>query len=62
MELTLENLVNEIVNQEYRYYLAMIYVEETFGESSDYYEDWKSKWSVLYNLAVKFNFIDKLKR
>ncbi len=62
MELTLENLINEIIEREYRYYLCMIHAEKTFGEDSNYYEHWKFKWLVLYNLAVKFNFLDKLKR
>lgn len=62
MELTLDNLVNEIVEQEYRCYSFMNYAEETFGEDSHYYEYWKAEWSVLYNLAEKFNFVDKLKR
>ena len=62
MELTLENLVDEIVNLEYSCYLARNYAEENFGEVSDYYKYWDSKCSVLYNLAEKFNFLDKLKR
>lgn len=62
MELTLENLIDEIVEQENRHYLAMVYAEKTFGEHSSYYEYWNAKESALYNLAVKFNFVDKLKR
>lgn len=62
MELTLENLVNEIVNLEYSCYTFMVYAKEAYGEYSDYYKYWNSKCSVLYNLAVKFNFLDKLKR
>jgi hypothetical protein len=62
MELTLENLVDEIVELEYSCYLARNYAEEVFGKESDYYTYWDSKLSVLYNLAEKFNFLDKLKR
>ena len=62
MELTLENLIDEIVGQEYRFYLCMIYSEKTFGKDSNYYNYWETKWSVLHDLAVKFNFVNKLKR
>lgn len=62
MELTLENLVDEIIEKEHRFYMSMVYAEEVYGEHSDYYKYWNSKWSVLNDLAVKFNFLDKLKR
>lgn len=62
MKLTLKNLVDEIVKQEYRCYLARNYVKETFGERSTQYDTWNSKLEVLHNLAEKFNFVDKLKR
>lgn len=62
MELTLENLVNEIVKQESIYHDYMLESENLFGKKSGDFRFWKSKWSVLYNLALKFDFVDKLKR
>lgn len=60
MELTLENLVNEIVEQENRCYSIMNNVGKFLGEDSDDFKCWNAKWSVLYDLAVKFDFADKL--
>lgn len=62
MELTLENLVNEIVKQEYIYHDYMLESENISGRESDNYKLWRSKWLVLRNLAKKFNFVDKLER
>lgn len=62
MELTLENLVNEIVKQESDYRFEMIYAKNVLGINSSKFNYWYSKWFVLHNLAVKFNFEDKLKR
>lgn len=64
MELTLENLIDEIVNQEQMCYLNMLDAKSTYKEeSSDFiFKYWNAKWSVLYNLARKFGFADKLKR
>ena len=62
MELTLENLVNEIVKQEFQYRSFMIGAKNSFGNESKDFKLWYSKWSVLYNLAKKFDFADKLKR
>lgn len=59
MELTLENLVNEIVNQEHSYYSSMMQAE---NEPFDEYVYWCAKWVVLYDIALKFDFVDKLKR
>ena len=62
MELTLENLVNEIVKQESTYHSFMLDSEKLFGKESNDFRFWKSKWSVIYDLAKKFDFVDKLKR
>ena len=62
MELTLENLMNEIIEQEYSYHSVMISARTSFGEDSDEYKFWRTKWSTFYNLAIKFKFVDKLKR
>lgn len=62
MELNFDNLVNEIVEKEHSYYMSMVYAEEKYGEDSYYFKHWNSKWSVLNDLAVKFNFLDKLIR
>ena len=62
MELTLENLVNEIIKYESTYHNYMLESENLFGRESDNFRFWKSKWIVLHNFAVKFDFVDKLKR
>lgn len=62
MELTLENLVNEIIKQEFEYHNSMVYAKYAMGIDSKDFHYWNSKWSVLYNLAKKFDFVDKLQR
>ena len=62
MELTLENLVNEIVKYEFQYRSLMIESKELYGENYELTKFFKSKWCVFYNLALKFDFADKLKR
>ena len=62
MELTLENLGNEIVKQESEYRLLMIRAGEIYGKTNEETKFWGSKWSALYTLAKDFGFIDKLKR
>lgn len=62
MELTLENLVNEIVKQESLYRAIMIGAKNSFDKESDDFKFWNSKWSVFYDLARKFDFVDKLER
>lgn len=62
MELTLENLVNEIVEKEYRCYLNMLCAKRLDGSDSFYFNYWNSRRSILYTIANKFGFVDKLKR
>ena len=62
MELTLDNLVNEIVKQESQYRSLMIESERVYGKTYEETKFWRSKWSTFYNLALKFDFADKLKR
>lgn len=62
MELTLENLVNDIVKYESIYHDYMLESENLFCRESDDFKFWKSKWLVLRNLAKKFNFVDKFER
>lgn len=62
MEFTLENLVDEIVKEESEYRSLMIEAEEVLGNTHEETKFWRSKWSVLYNLARKFGFTDKLER
>ena len=62
MELTLENLVNEIVKYESIYHDYMLESENLFGRESDDFKFWNAKWLALYNLASKFDFVDKLQR
>lgn len=60
MELNLDNLVEEIVKQESRYRYLMVYAKENYGEDYYFYNYWEAKWSILYYIAVKFGFVDKL--
>ena len=62
MELTLENLIDEIIKQESQYRSLMIEAEEMYGETYELTKFFRSKWSVFYNLASKFDFVDKLER
>lgn len=62
MELTLENLVNEIVKYESIYHNFMRESENLFGKESEAYKFWSAKWTIFYDLATEFNFVDKLKR
>ena len=62
MELTLENLINEIIEQECTYNLFMNCAKKSLGEDSDAYKCLRSKWNAFHSLALKFNFVDKLKR
>ena len=62
MELTLENLVNEIVKKEYEYRSIMECSKDEFGIDSKEFHFWNAKRSTLYNIARKFGFVDKLKR
>ena len=62
MELILENLIDEIVDREHIYHTCMINSGSLLGEDSADFKKWKDRWMVLYNLAVKFDFVDKLKR
>ena len=62
MGLTLENLVNEIVKYESIYYKFMMESKKLFGKESKDFKFWNAKWSILYDIAVKFDFVDKLQR
>lgn len=62
MELTLDNLVSEIIKYESEYRSLMIESKNLFGKESNDFKFWNSKWSVYYNLAEKFYFVDKLIR
>ncbi len=62
MELTLENLVNEIVKYEYIYYKFMMESKKLFGKESKDFKFWNAKWSVIYDLAKEFDLLAKLKR
>lgn len=62
MELTLENLIDEIVKYESIYHDYMLESENLFGRESDDFKFWNAKWLVLRNLAKKFDFVDKLER
>ena len=62
MELTFDNLVNEITEQEYIYNSLMNGAKKSLGEDSEYYKYCKNKWEEFYGIALKFNFVSKLKR
>ena len=62
MELTLENLVNEIVKHESTYHNFMLESENLFGKESNDFKFWNAKWPILYDIAAKFDFVDKLQR
>lgn len=62
MEFALDNLVNEIVKYKSIYYKFMVESKKLFGKESKDFKFWNSKWSALYDLAKKFDFVDKLKR
>ena len=62
MELTIENLVNEIVKKEYEYRFMMMYAKDFYGIDSKEFHFWNAKRSTLYNLARKFGFVDKIEK
>ena len=62
MELTLDNLVSEIIKYESEYRSLMLEAKKFFGKESNDFKFWNSKWSVYYNLAREFDFVDNLIR
>lgn len=57
-----ETLIDYIIKYEFYYYRLMSETKILFGEESNDFKFWNAKWSVFYNLARKFDFVDKLKR
>lgn len=62
MELTLDNLVNKIIELESKYYCLMFDAKRAYGENSEKYNSFLAKWSMLFSIANEFGFLDKLER
>lgn len=62
MELTLENLVNYIIAEEFSFYIIFLKNKEVYGENSLVTSRARARWSSYYKIAREFGFIDKLKR
>ena len=62
MELTLDNLVNYILNEESSCYVTLLKYEEEFGTDSSATSRARARWGSHYKIAKEFGFSDKLKR
>lgn len=61
MELTLENLVNYIVEKENEEYLNLEHIKRTLGVNHPDFSKKRAKWNAYYKIAQEFEFVDKLK-
>lgn len=62
MELTLDNLVNYIIEKESESFKILESYEYVIGENANETSRKRAKWNVYYKIAKEFGFIDKLKR
>lgn len=62
MELTLDNLVNYILEQEYKSFTLMIDYEDALGENSPETLIKRANWNAYFKIAKEFGFSDRLKR
>lgn len=62
MELTLENLVNYIINEESSCYATLLKYEKEFGIDSPVTSRARARWGSNYKIAKEFGFSDKIKR
>lgn len=62
MELTLENLINYIIDEESSFYATLLKYEEEFGTYSPVTKIARARWGSHYKIAKEFGFSDKLKR
>lgn len=62
MELTFDNLVNYILEQEYKSFTLMIDYEDVLGENSPETSRKRAYWMAYFKIAKEFGFVDKLKR
>ena len=44
------------------YHNFMLESENLFGKESNDFKFWNAKWPILYDIAAKFDFVDKLQR
>lgn len=61
MELTLENLVNYIVEKENEEFLDVGNIKRVLGENHPAFLRKRARWNVYYEIAQEFGFVDKLK-
>lgn len=62
MELTLDNLVNYIIDEESSCHDTFLRYVEEFGKDSPVTLSAIARWASYYKIAKEFGFIDKLKR
>lgn len=62
MELTLDNLVNYIINEESSCYATLLKYEKEFGIDSPIASRARARWGSYHKIAKEFVFRDKLKR
>lgn len=62
MELTLDNLVNYILEQEYRSFTLMNEYGDVLGNDSESTSRKRAIWHSYYEIIKRFNLFDKLKR
>lgn len=62
MELTLDNLVNYIIEKEYESFRIFKSYENVLGKNTRETSRKRSVWQAYFKIAKEFGFIDKLKR
>lgn len=62
MELTFDNLVNYIINEEFEASKKMKDYGEILGENAPETSRKRAYWMAYFKIAKEFGFVDKLKR
>lgn len=62
MELTLDNLVNYILEQEYRSFTLMNKYGDVLGNNNESTSRKRAIWHSYYEIAKQFNLLDRLIR
>ena len=62
MELTLDNLVNYILEQEYRSFTLMNEYGDVLGNNNESTSRKRAIWHSYYKIAKQFNLLDRLIR
>lgn len=62
MELTLDNLVNYIIEQEYKSFTLMNDYKNVLGEYNPSVSRKRAIWHSYYEIAKQFNLLDRLIR